>query len=262
MFLLVYKVQASMNVLASFDKIYIINLPERTDRLRSIERELGGLGSKVPLGNIVVFPAVRPAEPAGFPEIGWRGCFLSHLGILKKARGDGLSNVLILEDDALFTNAFLKSQKALSIAMRECEWDFLYLGHTISLQSNGGDCLVPYHGIILTTHCYAVNGRILERLILFLEEYAREVSRCRPVTDHGIDGVLSLFREKNRDIVTLISSPSLVTQSASRPNIVHVGADQLPEARGSIKWILAILPGGHVIADFLRYVKRSIFGLR
>ena len=43
-----------------------------------------------------MFPAVKPKERLGFPNIGARGCFLSHYQILSDALRRGLANALIV----------------------------------------------------------------------------------------------------------------------------------------------------------------------
>jgi len=48
---------------------------------------------------VEIFPAIGPDEAGGFPSIGPRGCFSSHVAILKQAKHQGLSNILIVEDD-------------------------------------------------------------------------------------------------------------------------------------------------------------------
>src|SRR4051794_38102594 len=80
-----------------FARGYVINLRERTDRRREIERELARLA--LPSGWAEFLAAERPDSAAGFPSAGVRGCFLSHLAVLKDAHARGLPNVLVMEDD-------------------------------------------------------------------------------------------------------------------------------------------------------------------
>ncbi|MCI5210545.1 MAG: hypothetical protein D3910_17540 [Candidatus Electrothrix sp. ATG2] len=68
-----------------FGKIYVINLPERVDRRREVTAALKRIGISFAPGKVELFPAIRPTEAAGFPSPGVRGCFLSHLSVLKKA---------------------------------------------------------------------------------------------------------------------------------------------------------------------------------
>ncbi|HAX77040.1 MAG TPA: LPS biosynthesis glycosyltransferase, partial [Cyanobacteria bacterium UBA11372] len=60
-----------------------------------------------------MFPAIRPDDAGDFPSIGARGCFESHLAILKQALADRLSNVLIVEDDLKISQRFHTEQAVL-----------------------------------------------------------------------------------------------------------------------------------------------------
>src|SRR3984893_4403562 len=89
-----------------FDRVAIINLPSRPDRLRALRAELHRVGFDIDNEKVTIPFAPRPADTNGFPSRGVYGNFLSHLGILESACGDGLKNVLVLEDDAIFSARF------------------------------------------------------------------------------------------------------------------------------------------------------------
>jgi GR25 family glycosyltransferase involved in LPS biosynthesis len=74
--------------------IFVINLEHRTDRRRAMEKELSKIG-----WNAEFFPAIRPAEAADFPSIGARGCFLSHLAVLRRASETEARRLILVEDD-------------------------------------------------------------------------------------------------------------------------------------------------------------------
>lgn len=67
------------------EKLYVINLERRTDRRREILAELDQIGWNEALDRFAFFPAISPDNPGPFPNVGVRGCFLSHLGVLKRA---------------------------------------------------------------------------------------------------------------------------------------------------------------------------------
>jgi glycosyl transferase family 25 len=85
-----------------FERIYGLNLPERTDRLQHMKRELAKLDLTCESPQVKLFPAIKPDNKEPFRNLGMKGCFLSHLAILKDAKEAGLNYILILEDDALF----------------------------------------------------------------------------------------------------------------------------------------------------------------
>ncbi len=240
-----------MKIVDFFDRIYVINLPYRKDRLNSVTKELGRAGINFCPGKVEVFSAIRPEEPAGFPDIGWRGCFLSHLGVIKQAKKDNLNNVLIMEDDLLISRRFIKNQVKLVDDLRSREWGVVYFGHLIQGLRNQPVQLVSYPEKIIGNHCYAVNGSLFDRLIEYLEDYAAQVARQRPQVDIGVDSVISLFRKQNKDIVTLIASPAICVQSDSTSDLAGHG----PKATG-IRALVQSIPMGKSILNKLRVVKR------
>lgn len=77
-----------------FDHIFYINLDHRSDRRSEIERELEAMG----LASISErFSAIR------HETIGGVGCGRSHVEVLKLAKERGYKDILVLEDDFMFT---------------------------------------------------------------------------------------------------------------------------------------------------------------
>lgn len=214
-----------------FERIYVVNLPERTDRRRAITQELDRAGMPLTPGKVEIFPAIRPTETLEFPSIGARGCFLSHLSILKQAKQDGLANVLILEDDLAISPAFFQLQITLVKQLREASWDFVFLGHTQDSVQPAENVLQHWTKPLLTTHFYGVNGRTIDRLVDFLE-----VLQQRPAghPDGGpmhLDGGYNTFRAQNPDTTTLIAVPILGEQRGSRSDITLSWRDRTPVVR-------------------------------
>ncbi len=89
------------------EKIFIINLKERSDRRKEIAAELKKIN--ISEEEYEFFEAVRPIEKGEFRTIGAKGCFMSHLGVLKEAKRRGLKNVVILEDDVAFRKYTIKN---------------------------------------------------------------------------------------------------------------------------------------------------------
>src|SRR4051794_16074260 len=116
-----------MRLSQAFDRIYVVSLPERRDRRKYVEQQLDAVGL-LTAPNLTFFPAIRPSSAGGFPSTGARGCFLSHLAILKEAMRDGFSTLFVLEDDATFSFDFGEMQDALVAQIKREDWDILYLG--------------------------------------------------------------------------------------------------------------------------------------
>jgi hypothetical protein len=217
-----------MQLIDFFDRAYVINLPDRKDRRRMIVQELKKIGMPLTPNKTDIFPAIRPDDAGAFPSVGARGCFLSHLAILKQAKQDCLDRVLIMEDDLTISGRFKTNQEILVEQLRQKDWGFVYFGH---VEPGAADpvTLRPFSGVIITTHFYGINGAIFDRLLSFLEEVQR-----RPAEHHNggpmhLDGAYSTFREQNPDVVTLIASPNLGWQRSSRSDISdNKWFDQVP----------------------------------
>lgn len=207
-----------MNIQDYFDRAYVVNLPERTDRRQAVELELKKAGMPLTHGKVEVFPAYRPIDAGGFPSIGARGCFQSHLAILQRAQAERLNNVLVMEDDLTISEKFVAAQGALVERLRQNDWGFVYIGHT---QAIGNDTITlqPFSDALITTHCYGVNAVIFDRLLAFLDELQHRPPGHPSGGPMHLDGAYSTFRAQNPDILTLIAAPSLAGQRSSRSDV-------------------------------------------
>jgi hypothetical protein len=211
-----------------FGLVRVINLADRKDRYREIARQLDLLGMPFAPGKVEVFAAERPAEAAGFPGIGVRGCFLSHLAILKDARDRGVESVLVIEDDLEVSPEDRKRLTELMERSKDAKWDVLHLGHIQVLKPIDTPQLVSFDGPVQTAHLYAIRQSILNPLIEYLEGCL-----VRPPGDPiggpmHYDGALTMFRAANPEVVTLIAQPSLGGQRSSRSDITTGRMDRVP----------------------------------
>ncbi|HBK96212.1 MAG TPA: LPS biosynthesis glycosyltransferase [Microcoleaceae bacterium UBA10368] len=202
-----------------FQGVYAVNLPERKDRRKLIVKELEAAGMPLTPHKVEIFPAIRPDEAGCFPSIGARGCFSSHVAILKQAKKLGLSNVLIVEDDLAISPDFVTEQAAIVEQLRQQDWDFVYFGHVEEVGGKSPVALVPFSEGVMTTHFYAVNDKIFDRLLRFLEELQQRPPGHPDGGPMHLDGAYSTFRSQNPDVVTLIASPNLGWQKSSRSDI-------------------------------------------
>ena len=73
-----------MDLFDCFNRVVIINLPERKDRRRDMERQLQLAGiSKERV--VEFFPGIRPDVLGDWPSLGVQGNFLSHYTVLRQA---------------------------------------------------------------------------------------------------------------------------------------------------------------------------------
>ena len=221
---------------AYFGCAYVVNLPERKDRLDRIRHELTNLGSATGDGDLQVFPAYRFSDRAGFSSAGARGCFLSHLQCLRLARAEKRRSVLILEDDVAFSSALPRLTPALVAQLDSLDWDIVFFGHF-----GTGDIpdarpntapddlkLVPWTGEIQGMHFYAVNGRIFRQLIEDIERHIHGVEGDQEYGPMPVDGAFNIFRRNNPRVRTLIVQPKLGWQASSRSDITPRIFDKIP----------------------------------
>lgn len=207
-----------MQLFEHFERVYIVSLPERTDRRKDIAKELHRLGYRVDGVHIRYFDAIRPEDQGNFPSIGARGCYLSHLNILKEAIRDELHNVLVLEDDVSFSPHWHDMPNHLLDPLVTQPWHFAYFGHNEDIDS-ATPTLSQVESPIATTHCYGVNQSVMKPLYLYLEAcLSRPAGHPLGGAMH-VDGAYSLFRQQNPDFMTLIATPSLAFQRSSRSDI-------------------------------------------
>jgi len=158
-----------------FTKIYCINLPNRTDRWERCKKKFDTIGLEVEKfeainGNTCLFAAAEPPYPGWTKmSLGGVGCTLSHLVLLKKAKREGYSNILVLEDDIGFCDNF--SEKALEfLALMPNDWDVLYFGGSHNGLGRPEHKPTQIGGIYkcnftLTTHAIATNHTAYDIII-------------------------------------------------------------------------------------------------
>lgn len=234
-----------MKLLDYFDRIYIVNLPERSDRRREMNAELARLGLAVDGKRIRYFRAVRPADAGDFPSLGARGCFMSHLEILREARGDGLENVLVLEDDLSIDLRLAEAQPEMLSQLQSRNWDFAYIGHVENTEALTQPVWQVSNSPMATTHCYALSHRAIGEVLEHLEACLTRKPGHPLGSPMHVDGAYSLLRMRSPHLKTLMAVPSLGGQRSSRSDIYpNKWYDRLPFfqqlaglARGGKNWV-------------------------
>lgn len=221
-----------MPLIQHFQRSYIVNLPERDDRRREMDGELRQAGLCADGERIRYFRAVRPAAAGEFPSLGARGCFMSHLGILKEAIRDRLDNLLVMEDDLALDPRLLAAPEAMRRRLQQGSWDFAYLGHVEPCAAGAAPGWQEARQPLATTHFYALNGRVLRPLHDHLEACLQRPSGHPLGSPMHVDGAYSLFRSQHPEVVTLMAAPSLGGQRSSRSDIYpNKWYDRLPLTR-------------------------------
>jgi glycosyl transferase, family 25 len=223
------------SLMASFERVYIINLPERTDRRKRVESELRRIGLNIN-GRGEFFNAIRPADAGPFPNIGARGCFLSHLAILQEARKAGLQSILVLEDDLVFVRDFTSLVNPVVDALNKTEWDIIYFGY-VGFSSQGTGPIERCDEPLGQTHFYGIREPGLSQLCDYLLSV---IERPAGHPDGGPmypDAAFNMFRQRNPSVSTYIAVPELGIQGSSPSDIAGFHwFDKVPVLR----WIASI----------------------
>jgi len=181
-----------MKVNEFFDRVIVINLDKRTDRLQKISAELNALGISFERLSAVdaVIENINPIT----------ACMESHIKALNMAKGQ---RVLILEDDATFDENFNEKFAAFIKELPQ-DWDMFYLGAVLLKVKPCNDLMVESIDTSCM-HAYCVRPDKIQEMINVAENY-----------DGHID---TAFRFHHPKIKAYVAKPTLVRQSPSYSNI-------------------------------------------
>lgn len=186
---------------APFETIRIINLVERRDRRREMERELARIGLTGD-PRVAYFPAIRPSAAGDFTSIGARGVYQSQLAILREAAEAGRS-VLILEDDCDFTAAAAGYDFG-------SDWDIFYGGYYATDPGN------LHTSDIVGAHMMGFTAAAARRIVAYLDALTYE--GIHP----PIDAAYIWFRRAYPEVATRFAVPPLGIQRSSRSDIATI----------------------------------------
>jgi hypothetical protein len=196
-----------LNLYAYFDRVVLINLRRRPDRLARVQVELHRC--HWPFLPPCLFTAIDgqtghvPADWQSGP--GAWGCSQSHQAVLAKALADGVKNLLVLEDDVSFVDGFVDKTAAFLAAV-PADWDQLVFGGTVD---RGGG--------IFGTHCYAIRPPFMGRLLARWQashQHCDWVAACDPAMQlaHKVfypDPFLAAQLKGSSDVATAKHQPKL-----------------------------------------------------
>lgn len=223
-------------VMKDFERVYVVNLARRQDRLLEFK---GQLPDDWPLPPIRRFNAidgqrVKPPAAWGAGAGAW-GCYRSHLAIMEQCLNDGVESVLIFEDDAQLCEHFPQRLHNFMAAVLD-DWEVLYLGgqhlkqHTPPHRVND-NCYVPFN--VNRTHAYALRGEGLRVMYQQLSDFGNPTFKPDSHIDHRMGKLL-----ENQLVVAYCPAEWLVQQSGSGSNI----GDTVPATGSAWRGAEAIAP--------------------
>jgi GR25 family glycosyltransferase involved in LPS biosynthesis len=176
-----------------FDKVVVINLDRRPDRMEKLGPQLDELGIKYER-----FSAVD-AKELGIE--GYIAGTMSHVAVWKKYKGQ---KVLVLEDDALFCDDFNEKFAEVMQTLPQ-DWDIFYLGVLLPKHTGRVDSINNKHWfkqVMSTgTQAYCLKPSKMDYFIRKLDGY-----------EWYIDIGMRVFAEGYNAYIT---TPNLVTQFPS-----------------------------------------------
>jgi glycosyl transferase family 25 len=200
-----------------FDQVRIINLVDRPDRRRDMERELNRLGGLAP--KVSFYEAHRLGDAGPFPSVGARGCFESHLAVLRSASQSGCKSLLLLEDDLDFTRDARNRLGRIVPQLFDQPWDLFHGAHILPPRDPSGLVRLASDEPVITASFVGFNGHVLRPLVEFLEAMLRRPAGSPDYGPMHVDGAYTIFRLLNPDRMTFAAMPSLGRQRSSPSDI-------------------------------------------
>lgn len=206
-----------------FQQIYIINLPERKDRRDEIKEQLALIGLSLNHHRVTLFSATKPSDAGEFESIGARGCFMSHLEVLRDAQSRKFSKILIIEDDLNFSKDFLKKIDETIEELSQLNWNLYYgsyvIKEPISINTNQLIHEISSDTVLMTSSFIGFQGDIISETVAYLELLLTRKNGDPLGGPMHVDGAYFCFRVLNPIYKTIISVPELGYQRSSRTDI-------------------------------------------
>ena len=205
-----------------FDMIYVINLETRGDRRKEINNQLLKISLSLSSKNVTLFKAIKPKDAGEFPSVGARGCFFSHLGVLKHSHFHQYKSILILEDDVNFVANFNEKFNTFIANLDKENFDFLYGDYRIQNFEKvitNSYVIVNSDVPIMLASFIAINGGVVEELINYLEKMSERRYGDPLGGPMHVDGAYSWFRREHKMSKTIVATPPIGYQRSSQSDI-------------------------------------------
>lgn len=182
------------------DNVFLLNLPERSDRLSFQKKQLESIWNKVNVINPLLIN-----NSGNFQNKATRSCFISHIKILRHLMSLNYINKinLILEDDAIIFNINALDDFIYNVLIDNQKWDMIYLYKRYSVVKF---CKSKYDVVnsCLGTYGYIVNPSSLFNIYNKLRYRYLEIkySNKKIIVPSHIDQALKAHIHPHLNIVT------------------------------------------------------------
>lgn len=161
----------------TFDRVYVVNLDRRPDRMKEFERRVSEIPGGWPFAEIVRASGVdgkKCKHPSWWRAGGgaW-GCYRSHVRLIEQCLNEGVGSVLLLEDDATFGPDFVERVREF-VDEVPTDWGMMYLGGQHLHAKTHPPLRVnprvyrPYN--VNRTHAFALRGETMREVYRHLSE--------------------------------------------------------------------------------------------
>lgn len=202
-----YTSKYRMNSIRDIENIVYINLEHRTDRKKEVEKELESIGL---LHMTRRFNAIKSKE-------GRIGCTLSHLKCLEEAKEQGLSHIMIIEDDIHFLKPNIFTEQLNTFLSSNIKWDVILLaGNNLPPYVKVGESAVKVSQCQTTTG-YIVNKHYYDTLISNIREGTQML--LKNPTQHFYYAIDKFWIQLQKRDDWFLITPLTVTQRESFSDI-------------------------------------------
>lgn len=208
----------SMKILDHFEKVVVINMDERRDRLDRMQERLASFA--IPFER---HPAIKSRGSRPFKTNGQLGCFLSHTTLWNNIFNSSFNKpVLILEDDCLFRRDFLRFVPDFINFLQYVDWDIAYLGCVLAKDikfkiTKMKNAVKVAENVIKIDECWGTHAYFINPASLnFLTKIFPALIKLSWIGASHLDGLLNLYYPQlNRYVVY----PTLVIQENGFSNV-------------------------------------------
>lgn len=189
------------------EHVVYINLAERTDRKKAVEKELWNMG----------WTATR--IDAVKHRVGPIGCSLSHIRALEYAQSQRWPHVLICEDDLQFNRSPDQIHAQLEeLLKRESDWDVVLFGaHVHRIEKRWPGCVRVLNGNLAHAYlvCRAYYPTLLRNFRTGAQRYRKEPTAN---SKYALDIFWNTLQERD---LWIMPDPIIAYQRSSYSNNVH-----------------------------------------
>ncbi len=186
------KVTNSNSGINKLDKIYIINLEHRKDRLESIMKELNKVGTNT--------DKIHRINAVHNKEFGAIGCGESHILALTDGIKNKYENILILEDDFILNVLPHNFNEQINRLYNEKkEWDVVMLGANLENVTDSDINFLLKVNKARTTSGYIINKNMMENVNNNFKEACEYMKKCLDEKTNFLNNII----ESNRNLMNV-----------------------------------------------------------